>query len=645
MAMTRWILALGVVVAAAAADAAPQQLLYFVAREQLRRVDIDTIVHPPILEDTLIGSTGDDEHAVPGPAGGGNVNGTLCVLPGGRMVMGEDAGQTAVPAGWAVYEPDGKMVGKLVTTAFDFPEPAGCAVDSQGRLFTVEVGQESFGGANGQLILWFPPFDRYPGTTPYPNASYSTNYCKLAIDIGTATNVAFDDQGRILVTSPQSGNVYRYTGPLPTAPDALGGCGRIDATGASLVDAGRLSRDVFIHSPKVGTPSGIARSPNGGWYLGDVLFGRIAEFDANGVFLRYVMNSGTVTSLPTLYGNPQSIAIDAQGTVYYADLALEGTIFTPETGANGKVWRVAFDTNGEPLPPEIVVSNLGFPDGVAVLPGNLEPTEWRTLGGSVARTYFNPTEETITKDNVAQLVKRWEFPTTAIVTDSPSVARCSCRGKAASRWSSSRTGTASSLRCGSRTARGSGTYRATRSRAPTILARAQRTSRTWTAPTSCSRVGETLYALDAATGEEIWHFTAGTGCRRAGRPARTLRLRRRAKRDRDVADRRTARCLRHGRERPRARQGRLLRRRRATDGRMRWFFDLESAVTCGPIRPTRSALRRLPQRRELGLPADFLATRAGCGVDRTPTGCGNVWSSPAVDFARGRLFRVEQLRH
>ena len=152
--VSRGILAFIVAIASAAASAAPPaQLLYFVAREQLRRADLDTIDDPPILEDVLIGSTGDDRRAVPGPAGGGNVNGTLCVLPDGRLVMGEDAGQTAIPAGWGVFEPEGPMVGKLVTTAFDFPEPAGCAVDSEGRLFTVEVGEAGFGGGNGQLIL------------------------------------------------------------------------------------------------------------------------------------------------------------------------------------------------------------------------------------------------------------------------------------------------------------------------------------------------------------------------------------------------------------------------------------------------------------------------------------------------------------
>ena len=32
-----------------------------------------------------------------------------------------------------------------------------------GRLLTTEVGDQGFGFNNGQLVLWFPPFDRFPG--------------------------------------------------------------------------------------------------------------------------------------------------------------------------------------------------------------------------------------------------------------------------------------------------------------------------------------------------------------------------------------------------------------------------------------------------------------------------------------------------
>ena len=223
-----------------------------------------------------------------------------------------------------------------------------------------------------------------------------------------------------------------------------------------------------------------------------------------------------VTSLPTLYGNPQSIAVDAQGSLYYADLALEGTIFTPETGSDGKVWRVAFDANGDPLPPEIVVSELGFPDGVAILPGNIEATEWRTLGGSVERKYFNPKEFTINAANAGQLVKRWEFPTTAIVTDSPSVASIALPGEG--RQSIAFFADWNGVVYAVRLEDGSELWSFQAAEQPGSNYPGAGSAHVETVGGE-DRVfiayGETMYALDAVTGSELWHFTAGTGCRDA----------------------------------------------------------------------------------------------------------------------------------
>ena len=642
----RCVVAGALVAAATSAAAAPQELLWFVAREQLRRLDIDTIDRPPAIEDMLIASTGPDETALAGPRGGGNVNGTPCFFADGSFVMGEDAGQPHPPPGWAVYDRDAHMIGKLVATGFTpIPEPSGCAIDAQGRLLTVEVGTESLSGSNGQLILWFPPYAVYPGDpTPYPNESYSTNYCKLAIDIGTATNVALDDTGGILVTSPKTGSVFRLSGNLPTAANAAGGCGRTDSTGAPLVDAGRITRTTFIHDSRIATPSGIARSPKGGWYVGEVLFGRIAEFDANGQFLRMIVNNDQLGTLPTPYGNPQSIAVDSQGTLYYADLALEGTIFEPDTGSDGKVWRVRFDANGDPMEPEILESGLGFPDGVAVRPGNLEPTEWRTLGGDTNRDYFNAGETTITPDDVSQLVRRWTFPTSAIVTDSPSVAAIALPGEPGLQslvffqdWN----GVVYAVRL----ADGSQLWSFQAAQQPGAAYPGAGSVHVETVD-GADRVfvgsGETMYALDAVTGTELWHFTAGTGCRDAlGDPPGLCSFD--GERNQiestpaivndtvvfgmDVNDREVGKGGVYGVD--------------VRTGSMRWFFDLESGDTCRPD-PTDAVTHYdgYHDAADLGLPVDFFATRPGCGSDRTPTGCGNVWSSPAVDTARGLLFTV-----
>ena len=55
--------------------------------------------------------------------------------------------------------------------------------------------------------------------------------------------------------------------------------------------------------------------------------------------------------------------------------------------------------------------------------------EWRTYAGGPHRLFFNPGERMITAANVSLLQVKWTFPTGAIVTASPSVARVHVRGE------------------------------------------------------------------------------------------------------------------------------------------------------------------------------------------------------------------------
>jgi outer membrane protein assembly factor BamB len=78
---------------------------------------------------------------------------------------------------------------------------------------------------------------------------------------------------------------------------------------------------------------------------------------------------------------------------------------------------------------------------------------------------------------------------------------------------------------------------------------------------------------------------------------------------------------------------------RADDGRLAWYFDLETGATCRPF--AADDIRRFDgyhTAEELGLPADFFATRPGCDFDRFGTQCGNVWSSASIDPERGLLY-------
>lgn len=54
--------------------------------------------------------------------------------------------------------------------------------------------------------------------------------------------------------------------------------------------------------------------------------------------------------------------------------------------------------------------------------------EWPTFGYSDTRTFYNPTEERITKDTVRNLVLKWRWPTAESVTASPTVATVDVAG-------------------------------------------------------------------------------------------------------------------------------------------------------------------------------------------------------------------------
>jgi outer membrane protein assembly factor BamB len=626
---------------AGAADAAPidtGQLLYSTEGNRLRRIDVDTVSRPPLRQDVLIRNATEGEA---GPSGGEgrDVNGMVCRLPDGRLVMGEDTGQPAVRPGWGLFTPDGEQVGKLAARgATAQPEPFGCVLDGQGRLFTTEVGNPLANPGNGQLILWFPPYEGYPGAPgTYPNGEYSTSYCVLADDVGAATGIAVDGDD-VLVSSPRLGAVLRFSGAWPTAPDAEGGCGRTSAIGSPLVDEGRVARSPFISHP---TASGLARGPNGNWFVSAVLLSSIVEFSPAGAPVRTILPAPPAGPLPFPNGSPQSLAFDAEGNLYYADLDLRGSPLDPSTGPNGKVRRIRFDEEGDPLPPEIVRAGLRFPDAVSILPGDLEPAEWRQLGGGLDRTYFQARERWLTPESAADLRVRWRYRTGAIVSASPTVATLDLpQGRTPVAFFQSWDETVHAVRV----ANGTRLWTfATELQPGAAFPGASSATIETIAGEDVVFIGsgQILYAIDAVSGQERWRFTAGTGCRDpvSGEPPGGCGFD--GERNQiesspavvgdtvyfgmDVNDVATGKGGFYGVD--------------VATGHLRWFFDLESGQTCRPL--PGDAITRYDgyhSAEELGLPADFFATRPGCDHPRSRNGCGNVWSSAAVDLERGLLF-------
>jgi len=628
----------------------PQVLIYNTEGNRLRRYDVDT-VDTSLLEDVLQPSAADDPD-------GRDSNGSICRFSdgSGRYVHGEDTGQPDPPAGFGVFAPDGTQVGKLTPTypvyATGQPEPHGCAIRDDGILFTTDVGQQGFGFNNGQLTMWFPPFDHFPGPDPpdpnaYPNNDdTSANFCKIDETIGTAASVVVDAQDRVYVASSSSLVVYRYEGDWPTGLGAGQGCEATDSVGGPKVDPGRITRSTFLGPIGVSTYSGLALAPDGNSiYAATVLEGKIREFDLDGNFLRMIVDHALpIFDLPTPFGSPQNIAFGPDGTLYYADLNLVGTLPAVGPGPNGRVWRVRFDPGGDPLTPEIVRPNLAFPDGVAVLAGDLEPSRQRTLAGGPRRQAFYAGESVVTPANVGNLAVRWTHGVGGAITGSPVVADVEVPGEGLVRvvyvLALDRYVYAVRFLDGSLLWK--------------VLTDAQPNADFPTAATvDVAHIdgqdvvylgsGEVFYALDAATGAEIWRFTAGTGCGTLGVGGPFPGFCDAAGDDErnqiegsafvadgtvfvtmDVNDVAVGKGGMYGLD--------------ARDGRMLWFFDLESGMTCRP--GPADVIRQYDpyhSEAELNLPAGFLST-PGCDHPRSRNGCGNVWSSPAVDFEREAFY-------
>ena len=302
---------------------------------------------------------------------GRDINGQVCFAPDGSRVFvaGEDTGQPNPPAGFGLFKLSGSEVGDLsavqigkLTPTYpgeetSIPDPYGCSFLSDGRLITSDIGNNQSGPPNGQVIVWFPPLD-----------VASPSYCKIDIAVGTAGQVYVDDQDRAYVTSSRSQpGVIRYS-HLPTSADASGGCGATDATGAPLSLS--VVRERFITADaNLPTVNGITGTPQGTFYVSSVLSGVIAEYGADGKFLRRILEppaGETIGFDPYSTGTPLGIAVDRSGTVYYADLGLvfRNGRFGPGPRL-GTVRRIRFEGD-VPLAPETMDSGLRFPDAVGV---------------------------------------------------------------------------------------------------------------------------------------------------------------------------------------------------------------------------------------------------------------------------------------
>jgi hypothetical protein len=319
---------------------------------------------PPFTKQTVIRNHDDDPNGL-------DINAQICFFPGGskRFVAGEDTGQPNPPPGWGIFQLRGNSVGKLsakkvgkLTPTYqptsDNAENYGCGFLSDGRIVTTDIGDQQSGPGNGQLIVWFPPFD-----------STRVRYCKLDVGIATAGGIYVDSKDRVYVPSarPPTSGVLRYTGPFPTADTARGGCSEKDATGAPMAPSVKKDQFITLGNGLV-APIAIVRATKSGFYVSSVISGVINEYDANGGYVRTVLQppaGETLGERTFSTGTPLGLGVGPDGTLYYADIGITITSEGIGPGPEGTVRRIRF-VNGAPQPPEIMGGGLAFPDGIGV---------------------------------------------------------------------------------------------------------------------------------------------------------------------------------------------------------------------------------------------------------------------------------------
>ena len=293
--------------------------------------------------------------------------GEICADPDSprRFVVGVEPGEDGA-AGWSFMELKGKRLGKLSAKPLGRLPSAqagfGCAFLPDGSLLTTAPGDRMpTSASNGELIQWFPPFDR-PAVAS----------CTLLQGLPSPEGVAVAADGTVLLaisrtdTAATRPGIYKVIGDFPTSADDAGGCRRTTAAGARLADPGRAQLSLFINADaETYWPTDIADSGHDTWYVSNLPFGYINEYDVDGTFVRRVAKPGSSLPDGQLEAfTPYGMAVTPDGTLWVAHYGMQGT--EPQAGA-GQLAVVKFDKEGVPLEKERIARELDHPDGLGVM--------------------------------------------------------------------------------------------------------------------------------------------------------------------------------------------------------------------------------------------------------------------------------------
>ena len=210
-----------------------------------------------------------------------------------QFIAGEDTNQgPPLDRRWGVFKlaaPSPSSPGNRSARSAHLPAGAagrrragnyGCGFLSDGRLLTTDVGSQAAGQEPDSCHLL--PAAHHPAIRVL-QARHQHRH---------GEQIAVDDQDRVYVAcrAPPS-RARRASSATPVRSHvghAEGGCGRVDGTGAPLVSEGASPRSFIPSDGNVQTPRRGAH-PRGGFYVASVFNGVIAEYDADGEFVRRVL--------------------------------------------------------------------------------------------------------------------------------------------------------------------------------------------------------------------------------------------------------------------------------------------------------------------------------------------------------------------
>ena len=284
---------------------------------------------------------GDDPGATP-TSPSRDINGQICVTPDQRhIITGEDTVLTEGSggegshdpriAGWGYFRIKGSTLGDISVREegklapeggqgpgyTGDPDNYGCGFLDRNRLVTTAIGHTLPGEpADGQLFIWFAPFDNQQTVTLDDGTSFVTGsvaHCQVDDTLATAGGIAVDNNGDVYVAANRPddelnpGAVWKYSGAWPTSADQCVG-GKVNGITKTLA----IPPIVPAPHPRALTPSAVVISPQDTLYVSSVFTGTVSEFTKQGLWLRVIYPVSPVEAkreaeVPTLPLEPNAL--------------------------------------------------------------------------------------------------------------------------------------------------------------------------------------------------------------------------------------------------------------------------------------------------------------------------------------------------